>query len=455
MIDSDIKERNSVLESLISSSAELSSLPQTLAQVIALSQNEYASIDDLGHVIERDPGLSARVLRAANSPHLGQAREITRIPQAVQALGFRSVLSFALTASVYKLTGALKGRIDRTRFWRHSLETAVASRLLAKLCGRIDADEAFTAGLLHDIGMLVFDVSNPDRYFGISREVEKKGADLIELEISEWGTNHAAAGAFLLRQWKIPENICQAVAQHHALASEIEKGSLSDLSTCVNMANAISRHRVFNNSGTAMAHTERRVAALEKLDIGNDRLATLEGNLAEEFQIQAQYMEIEVGDTESLTLEANRALYAQYLIVEELLRTNRRLQEQITKEQAEKQTLRSLRAISGAYNHYLNNASAIIQGHAQLLQVRADKGEITDSNGCLERSLNVVLGAVQMISAVLAAIEELTHIETTQYHENFEILDIEVMVAERKREFEELAASLKASSEKSLNASKL
>lgn len=454
MLETDMKEQDSVLESLISSSAELSSLPQTLAQVIALSQNEYASIDDLGRVIERDPGLSARVLRAANSPHLGHASEVTRIPQAVQALGFRSVLSFALTASVYMLTGSLKGRIDRTRFWRHSLETAVASRLLARLCGKIDPDEAFTAGLLHDIGMLVFDVSNPDRYFGIGQEVENKDADLVDLENSEWGTNHAAAGAFLLRQWKIPEEICQAVAQHHALASEIEKGSLSDLATCINMANAISRHRVFNNSATAMAHTERRVAALEQLDIGNNKLAALEGNLAEEFKIQAQYMEIEVGDTESLTMEANRALYGQYLVVEELLRTNRKLQEQITKEQAEKQTMRSLRAISGAYNHYLNNASAIIQGHAQLLQVRADKGEITDSNECLGRSLKIMLGSVRMIGAVLTAIEELTHIETTKYHEDLEILDIEEMVAKRKLEFELLAEELEASSEETLNASK-
>ena len=454
MTVADLTQQNSVLEGLISSSAELSSLPQTLAQVIDLSHNEYASIDDLAHVIERDPGLSARILRGANSPHLGHTSEITRIPQAVQALGFRAVLSFALTASVYMLTGSLKGRIDRTRFWRHSLETAVACRLLAQLSGKIDTDEAFIAGLLHDIGMLVFDVSNPDRYFGIGQEVEDNGANLIEIENSEWGTNHAAAGSFLLRQWNIPDNICQAVGQHHAEASEIESGALSDLSTCVCMANAISRHRVFKNASTSMAHAERRVAALERLDIDNEALATLEGNLAEEFKIQAQYMEIEVGDTESLTLEANRALYAQYLIVEELLRKNRRLQEQIAKEQAEKQTLRSLRAISGAYNHYLNNASAAIQGHAQLLQIRADKGEITDRNGCLKRSLEVMLGSVRMISAVLAAIEELTHIETTQYHEDFEILDIEEMIVERKREFERLAAELEHGSKGLLNSDK-
>lgn len=454
MTTPDPISHDSALESLISSNTELSSLPQSLAQVIALSQNEYASIDDLAHVIERDPGLSARVLRAANSPHLGQASEITRIPQAVQALGFRSVLSFALAASVYTLTGSLKGRVDRTRFWRHSLETAVASRLLAKASGKIDPDEAFTSGLLHDIGMLVYDVSNPDKYYGIGRKVKEKNADLIELEISEWGSDHATAGALLLRQWKIPEKICQAVARHHAAASEIESGSMSDLSICVAMANAISLHRVFSDSRTSLAHTERRVAAMGKLGLSSDRLATLVGNLAEEFKIQAEFMEIDVGDKESLNMEANRALYSQYIIVEELLKKNLLLQEQVIREQAEKQTLRSLKTISGAYNHHLNNASAIIQGHAQLMQVRADKGEVTDTNGCLRRSLDVVQGAVRMITAVLAAIEELTHIETTKYHEGLEILDIEEMVVERKRELDRLAKSLKDSSGEPLRALK-
>ena len=97
---------------------------------------------------------------------------------------------------------------------------------------------------------------------------------------------------------------------------------------------------------------------------------------------------------------------------------------------------------SGAYNHYLNNATATIQGHAQLIKIRSDKGEIVDTGATLERGLEVMHNSVEMIGAVLRAIEEVTHIETTEYHNELEILDIEKLVNDRKQELECLAESL-------------
>ena len=143
-----------LFERILAENPELSSLPQTLAQIISLSGDENASINQLADVIRRDPGLVARMLRAANSPLYGQAREVGSIKQATQLIGFRAALSFALASSVYSLTETLSGELSRPRFWRHALETAVAAKLLADALqeatpgefGRTDSGEAFIPG---------------------------------------------------------------------------------------------------------------------------------------------------------------------------------------------------------------------------------------------------------------------------------------------------------------------
>ncbi|MFQ5607971.1 MAG: HDOD domain-containing protein, partial [Candidatus Zixiibacteriota bacterium] len=373
-----------LFERILTENPELSSLPQTLAQIISLSNNENSSINDLADVIEKDPGLAVRVLRAANSPYFGHVREVTSIRQAAQTVGYRAVISFALASSVYSLSQHLKGNINRPRFWRHALEVAVGSRLIAQKVRGVSPDEAFVAGLLHDIGMLVFDNSFPNRYGEILNEVEAGGIVNV-LEIGEWGACHAAAGQFLLSQWDIPEDICRAVGEHHMEGGDVDS-SCAPLSLCVALGNAISRHRMFDRSGDDVNRFERRAAATRALELSQQDLLDIDEKLSEEFIQQATYLQIDVGDRAAMLQDANRALYTQYLLVERLLDENRALQEQLVQERAKREIMKKLRAISGSYNHYLNNAAATIQGNIQILQLRAESGEIKDESGAIAQS---------------------------------------------------------------------
>ena len=439
-----------LFERILAENPELSSLPQTLAQIISLSGDENASINQLADVIRRDPGLVARMLRAANSPLYGQAREVGSIKQATQLIGFRSALSFALASSVYSLTETLSGELSRPRFWRHALETAVAAKLLAEALqeatpgkfGRIDSGEAFIAGLLHDIGMLALDNSFSSRYQEICNEVEAGGI-LCALETEEWGASHAATGAFILKQWNIPERICQAVANHHMDAADaIKDESASALDFCVALANALVRNRMFDRSGDAVIRYELRSVLIQRLSLSNEALLEIEEKMAEELIAQAGYLQIDVGDRNSMLKDANRALYAQYLLVEELLNKNRELQDEIVRERTEKSFLKSLHAISGSYNHYLNNANATIQGHIQLLQIKAARSEITDPKNLIDRSAEIIQSSVDVMKATLEAIDELTEMRTIHYHEELEIMDLEPKIADQRAKIERLSEKL-------------
>jgi HD-like signal output (HDOD) protein len=439
-----------LFERILAENPELSSLPQTLAQIISLSSDDNASINQLADVIRRDPGLTARMLRAANSPAFGQARDVGSINKATQLIGFRSALSFALASSVYSLTDSLNGELSRTRFWRHALETAVAAKLLAEVMSgampgaglKVDPGEAFIAGLLHDIGMLILDNSFSVRYQEIFNEVEA-GGKLCDLETEEWGASHAAAGEFILKQWNIPARISQAVGNHHITTSALAKaGSLGPLDLCVALANTLTRNRMFDRSGDAVERHELRAALIQKLSLSNESLFGIEEKMAEELIAQASYLQIDVGDKNSMLKDANRALYAQYLLVEDLLNKNRELQDEIVREKTEKSFLKSLHAISGSYNHYLNNANATIQGHVQLLQIRASRGEITDPKGVIDRSSEIIQSSVDVMKATLRAIDELTDMRTVHYHEGLEIIDLEDKIAKEKINIEKLSRKL-------------
>lgn len=437
------KDTQELFRSILAERPELSSLPQTLAQVIAIAQDETASIDSMAKVIERDAGLAARVLRAANSSYFGRSGEVTSIRQAAQTVGFRAVFSFALASSVYSLTENVSGVISRNRFWRHSLETAVAARLLASHMGGVSPDEAFVSALLHDIGMLIYDTAFTARYEEIMHEVEA-GGDLCELENREWGATHAAAGEFLLRQWNIPESIAKAVGQHHLSSHEVATDKPSKLTLCVAMANSLTRYRMFDRSGDEIARHERRSAITEKMKLQSAQLREIDEKLTEELITQAAYLQIDVGDRAAMLKDANRALYGQYLVSERLLTERREMQEEIITAKAIEEARKKLTAVNGTYHHYINNAMAAILGNVQLLQIKVEQGKIADQTDSLDRVLSMICGMGQLVKETLKGIEELTNLETVRYHDDLEILDLEKILADRKLEIESLATKIGA-----------
>lgn len=413
-----------LFQKILDEHRELSSLPQTLAEVLRVAKDENSSAQDMASVLRRDPSLTARILRVVNSPFYGAGREISSVTQAVITMGMRAVTTLALSTSIYDMTDKWQSSIDRKRFWRHSLAVAVAAKMIAEPVKYISAEEAFVSGLLHDIGLLVLEKSFPEEFSRIWVQAES-GERVFELEEKVWGTNHARVGQFLFEQWNLPTAICDAVGQHH---NEFAPGSTQTnlrLAQIVALANMISQFPLVETSRAFSPEVERRGILMANLNLKPDTVKQIEENLLSKTLHEAEFLEIDIGSQSDLLIEANRMLYQQYLIVENLLRENRQMHKQLDLAKMDKAALDTLKTITATFHHYINNAVATILGRAQLVEVALQKGNIVDPGGSIAMSMQVIINGVATIRSVMDELTKLTTFKTTVYHDDTYIIDIE------------------------------
>jgi len=415
---------NDIFQTILEDHQELSSLPQTLSEVLRISRNADSSAKEMSAVLMRDPAMTAKVLRLANSPFFGAGREISSVTQSVLTLGMRAVTALALSASVYDLTNQWESTVDRVRFWRHSLCVAVGARGIAEKVRYDCPEEAFVAGLLHDIGLLILEKSFPDKFARLWRRAES-GEAFHDIEEDVWGTNHARVGQFLLEQWRLPEGICAAVGRHHVEFVGAETDPDFKLPQIVGLANDIAHYAVAKNRPTMAVSYDRRDILCRNLGVDTDQLQLIREALLAKTMEEAKFLEIDVGAQAELLAEANRMLYQQFMTLERLLRENRSMQREIARSQLEKAALEALKTITATFNHYINNAVATILGRAQLVQVDIEKGRLVDRNGGALQSMEIIMNGAKTIRSV---IEELIHVsafKTTVYYDDTYIIDIE------------------------------
>ncbi len=224
---------NHVLENL----HQLPSIPAVVQELIASFNNPDLDSHHLAVKIGQDQALSAKVLRVANSAFYGLPRQVGSIQEAVTVLGFSTVRSLVLSAGfidAFSTDGV--ACIDRKLYWQHSMATATYARALAR-CLRQDGEMAFSAGLLCDIGILVLDVCDHERFAALWQDVQEDGRVLIEAERAVLGFDHAELGAEVARRWKFPHPIEEAI-RHHYLS---ERQTLQKLAGIVQLAALLAR----------------------------------------------------------------------------------------------------------------------------------------------------------------------------------------------------------------------
>ncbi|MCU0271824.1 MAG: HDOD domain-containing protein, partial [Acidimicrobiales bacterium] len=199
----------------------LPSLPVVALEVLRVSQDDDATVEDLTQVLAQDPALSAKVLQMANSPLFSRGGgSITSLQRASSLLGFRAVKVIALgfsLASELPMRGEEAG-FDLTRYWHRSLVNAVVARSLAQASGSKQAEEAFLVGLLADIGKLVLAQAAPDAY---GRVVAAQGGwPDTDSERAELGYDSIDVACALLHQWGVPSVFAVAIL-HGARAGSV------------------------------------------------------------------------------------------------------------------------------------------------------------------------------------------------------------------------------------------
>lgn len=186
-------------------------LPGVVLDLLRSLDDEQANFASLAKRIGQDPVLSARVLRVVNSPFYGMAGGIDNLAEAVMVLGFSAIRSMTLAASLAARFGMkpIDG-VEPLRIWEHSFTCALVAQRLAPIAG-LSPDTTFTAGLLHDIGIIAIVSLAPERY----AELLQVGADRAEVERRLFGAGHDEIGARLLGAWRLPKSIVEAVRWHH------------------------------------------------------------------------------------------------------------------------------------------------------------------------------------------------------------------------------------------------
>lgn len=189
-------------------------LPAFAQRILALASQEDVSARQVSELTRMDPSFSAELLRVANSALFGVRREVTSLSQAIVIVGMDRVRSMAMLLCVNKMVRSSLRIQALRRVWQHSVVTAILSEESARAPG-LPRDEAYTAGLLQNLGSLGLMSAYPDEYARMLQVSDDYGFDLLKTERELFEIDHCAAGAYLAQDWDFPDELAATLATHH------------------------------------------------------------------------------------------------------------------------------------------------------------------------------------------------------------------------------------------------
>ncbi len=205
------------MEELVAKTTDLPSMPAAAVLVMQETNKSTANAQSVARALSTDQALTARVLRLANSAYYGLARQVNELNEAVVILGMRSVKNLAMVAASYPwMSRPLSGyALEPEAMWKHATGVAVGAQLTARLSRKCSEDAAFTAGLLHNLGKVAVSVWLDGKIAAVRLYAAKNDLSFEEAERAIFGFDHCQVGAFLARQWNLPEEIVAACRYHH------------------------------------------------------------------------------------------------------------------------------------------------------------------------------------------------------------------------------------------------
>lgn len=229
---------------------QIPSIPHVLLKLIEACHRVEVSFEELSDIIQKDVGLSARVIAVANSPAYAQWNDVKEFNRLLVVLGINTIKTIAITTAVHQFFSQFNAEMGRWvgGFWRQSLGCAYAAKLLARLTGYRPVDEAYLTGLLHQVGQLVFLKNEPDQYPELLSKA-LSDHELTGLERALFGVSGNEVGAQLLQDWDPDSLLSDAVLYQREPAEELL--DTPRLVRLINFAHKLSAHPV---STEALVH---------------------------------------------------------------------------------------------------------------------------------------------------------------------------------------------------------
>lgn len=207
------------VKAILGSIDRLPCMPEIYRELEAALDDPESTTERLGAIIQKDMGMTAKILKIVNSAFFGLRRTISSPFEAVTYLGVDTVKGLVLANSIFEGADPITTRhLSLPDLWRHSLDTAAGAKTIALAEGatRQQADDAFVGGILQDVGILVLAGSFPEAYDRVSEILLAEGVQLTTVEQEEFAVTHAEVGAYLLGLWGIPSPVLSVVSLHHS-----------------------------------------------------------------------------------------------------------------------------------------------------------------------------------------------------------------------------------------------
>lgn len=420
------------LHSKICKFAKLHTIPPVLDALIKRLEDDESNPGIIAEIIGQDISLTARVLRVANSAFYKRQLEVKTIDEAVAVLGTRAVKALSLSVSLFDVAYSKSSSrlIDLKEFWRHNLEVAVISSLLAEKVSGCQPEEAFACGMLHDLGILFLIQEFPKDY---SKVLKSKDGDgfLEDAEREVFGLTHSEIGAKIVATWNLPGIFGDSVANHHRQDLQPITNLEIEIWRIVNLAHRFCRQGIDVVENISAKVIEQRYQMVSDMGIDTDSTCRLLAEVQDRVIKIASFLDIDISDPLTLLTKANSELGKLYELYEKAIIENDKLNAKILEQEKSRIALGALETVLATFSHFINNATTAIIGRAQILDHLLKQQKLSDSEGKIAESVKIISESVDLISAVLEEAKELSEFNTISYYGRSRILDIEKKVKAR------------------------
>jgi len=216
MLESHIEEK---LEGL----SDIPTIPAYLSRLMRALDNTDIPAKKIAELVERDQALTTKVLKSANSAHYGQQKKVSTVELAIILMGLNTIKEIVVGMLIKRFFANIPSYLfDAQNFWHYTIFCGACSRVLARRFRFKLAGEAFVAGLMHDLGILIIVQHFTHEYREISKLVDSGKFNLIRAESVVLGSTHADIGGWLAEHWSLPNQLVEAVSYHHSTKKDLK-----------------------------------------------------------------------------------------------------------------------------------------------------------------------------------------------------------------------------------------
>jgi len=405
----------------------LLALPEAIAKIIELTGKEEVGIEKLSEIISSDSALTARLLKIANSPFYGLTGRISSIHQATMVLGLTTVKCIALSAAIFDPSKvSSKTGIDIEAFYGNIISVAATSRKLAIECNYQSPEEAFTCGLLYDVGTLYFIHHYPEIFGNVLKKAEKSG-NIIDEEKMAFGISHPEVSHLIAEKWRLPEDIVSAIANHYTCGH----GNSKILDDIVRLAVALNRDMITPTDQYIEDKITKISIISERIGLNAEKLDKVSSPVIKETLEFAELIDINIGDFETILTRANQEIFKTYMSIQKLFKQRQELTGRILHEERERGLLEAKQVAVSTLAHYINNASMQISGQSQIIRMFLKRKSPEELVARLPDILNNIDEAIRKTVAVLEEISDLNMLDDMEYFDKSRILNIDKRIKSR------------------------